>query len=772
MLHQISLARTQPHWLATLAPLLVVVVCFLSAPAIGAEPSSPASDAVPQVSDEHLRELVETLRDETAREQLVGRLEALLALREAVVKAEAEKPDTLGAIFLATVSAQVQGASGTVVEAARFFAGSPQALVWVQEQIKDPEARQGWTEVITKLAMVLGISFVAQWLARWLLSRPRRAIEAKPIDSWLGRTGYLLAMTLLDLVPLAVFAGAAYGMLPLAEPRPVTRLIAFAVINANLIGQGIVVLARLLLTPTAPSLRLFRMVDETANYLFIWSRRFAYFIVYGYFGLEAARLLGLPPGAHTMLVKLLGLIVTLLLIVLILQNRESVAGWIRGKPSSGDNEIRAISLFRRRLAGIWHVFAMIYVLGVFVVWTLGITGGVAFILRGTLISFAILIATGVVSVVLDRTINRAFAIGPELKARFPALEERANRYLPIVHRVVDVVIYVVAALAVLQTWGIEAVALIFSEAGRGLLGGGAKVFLILAGSVVTWEVLSFLIERYLTATDQTGATVERSARARTLLQLARKALLGFLLVMASFLVMAELGINIAPLIAGAGVVGLAIGFGAQSLVKDVITGFFMLLENTFAVGDVVNLGGNAGVVEAISIRTVRLRDQSGTVHTIPYGDVSRVMNLNKDFSFAVFDIGIAYRESVDQVIEVVKQLGAEMQADATYGAVILEPLEVLGLNEFADSAVVIKARIKTKPIKQWMVLREFNRRMKNRFDELGIEIPFPHQTIFFGVDRDGNAPPALIKVEKETTAADKSTSGQAPLAPAIVEQAN
>jgi len=631
---------------------------------------------------------------ESDREQFVGRLEALLALREAEAEAEAEKPDTLGAIFLATVSAQIQLFSGTVVETAQFFAEAPHATAWVREQVEDPEARQGWTEVITKLAMVLGISFVAQWLARWVLSRPRRAIEATASDSWLARTGYLVAMTLLELVPLAVFVGVAYGLLPLTEPRPVMRLVALAMINANLVGQGVVVVARLLLAPTAPSLRLFRMGDETANYLFIWSRRFAYFIVYGYFGLEAARLLGLPPGAHTMLLKLLGLIVTLLLIVLILQNRVSVARSIMGKLSSEDIEIRAISLFRQRLAGIWHVFAMIYVLGVFVVWMLGITGGVAFILRGTLISFAILVATGVVSVVVDRSINRAFAIGPELRARFSALEQRANRYLPMVHRIVDFVIYVIAALAVLQTWGIEAVALILSEAGRGLLGGGAKLFLIIAGTVIVWELLSLLMERYLTATDQTGATVERSARARTLLQLARKALLGFLVIMAAFLVMAEIGINIAPLIAGAGVVGLAIGFGAQSLVKDVITGFFMLLENTFAVGDVVDLGGNAGVVEAISIRTVRLRDLGGTVHTVPYGDVSRVMNLTEDFSFAVFDIGIAYRESVDQVIEVIKQLGTEMQADATYGAVILDPLEVLGVNEFADSSVIIIARIK------------------------------------------------------------------------------
>jgi len=160
----------------------------------------------------------------------------------------------------------------------------------------------------------------------------------------------------------------------------------------------------------------------------------------------------------------------------------------------------------------------------------------------------------------------------------------------------------------------------------------------------------------------------------------------------------------------------------------------------------VNVGDKGGVVEAVNIRTVRLRDLSGTVHTIPYSHIDTVSNLTKEFSYYLLEVGIAYREDVDEVMQVLRDLGAELQKDPEYGPKVLEPLEILGLDKFGDSAIVIKARLKTIPIKQWWVGREFNRRMKRRFDELGIEIPFPHTTIYFGENKGGGAPPAFVQM--------------------------
>jgi small conductance mechanosensitive channel len=229
-------------------------------------------------------------------------------------------------------------------------------------------------------------------------------------------------------------------------------------------------------------------------------------------------------------------------------------------------------------------------------------------------------------------------------------------------------------------------------------------------------------------------------------------------------VLSELGMDIGPLLAGAGVVGLAIGFGSQKLVQDVINGVFILFEDSIAVGDVVQVGDHAGVVEALSIRSIRLRDLSGQVHTVPFSAVDTVINMTKDFSYYLLDIGVAYRENTDEVVAVVKDIVEEMREDPNFKDAILEPLDVLGVNAFADSAVVIRARIKTLPSKQWGVGREFNRRMKQRFDERGIEIPFPHTTLYFGEGKDGTAPPMRVRRVDEG-GADSGSAGGETLAP-------
>jgi small conductance mechanosensitive channel len=236
----------------------------------------------------------------------------------------------------------------------------------------------------------------------------------------------------------------------------------------------------------------------------------------------------------------------------------------------------------------------------------------------------------------------------------------------------------------------------------------------------------------------------RSARTRTLLPLLRNAFLVFLIIVTSIVVLGELGINTAPLLAGAGVIGLAIGFGAQTLVKDVINGIFILFENTVAVGDVVDLDkGHSGVVEAMSIRALKLRDNTGAVHTVPFSDVTSVKNMTKDFSYYVFDIPVAYDQDTDAVIDALHELGAQMQNDPAYRADILDPLEVVGVNAFTDKAVMLQARIKTRPSKQWSVGRELNRRMKKRFEELGFANPFvPYAAREWKLANDGAARPA------------------------------
>jgi small conductance mechanosensitive channel len=212
------------------------------------------------------------------------------------------------------------------------------------------------------------------------------------------------------------------------------------------------------------------------------------------------------------------------------------------------------------------------------------------------------------------------------------------------------------------------------------------------------------------------------------------------------MIMRELGIDVGPLLAGVGIVGLAVGFGAQSLVKDFLSGMFVLIENQYNVGDVIKAAGVSGLVEKITLRATTLRDLEGKVHIIPNGTIDVVTNMTREYSRFVLDIGVAYKENVDEVMAVLKGIGDEMAADTEYSKLINAPLEILGVQDFGDSAVVIRVRFTTVPNHQWTVGREFRRRVKNTFDAKGIEIPFPHTTVYLG---EGAPMNGVVRVKME-----------------------
>ncbi len=209
---------------------------------------------------------------------------------------------------------------------------------------------------------------------------------------------------------------------------------------------------------------------------------------------------------------------------------------------------------------------------------------------------------------------------------------------------------------------------------------------------------------------------------------------------AGMLALSELGISIAPILGAAGVVGIAVGFGAQSLIKDYFNGFFLLLENQIRQGDVVEVAGKGGLVEEVTLRYVRLRDYEGSVHYIPNGLIDTVTNRSRGYAYAVVDVGIAYRESIEEAFEVMREVGAQMRASEAFTTKILDDIEIAGVDNWADSAVTLRCRFKTAALEQWGVRREFLRRLKDAFDARGIEIPYPHLTLYAGQDKQGNAP--------------------------------
>ncbi|MQP67037.1 mechanosensitive ion channel [Niveispirillum sp. SYP-B3756] len=759
--------------MSRLACLLLFSLFCLFTVAGPAPAQNPAPAADPAVDAKQVDTLIQTLEDPAKRDGLLAQLKALQAVEQQRQGTEAPA-SSLGSRFLSTLSDRVEEVSQQIAEAGRAVIDAPHALRWLNQQVANPVKRDNWLRLALHLAAIIGAGYAARWIAIWLLRRPRHALGARNGHHWWTKLPLLTMRLLIDLLPMAAFALAGFGVLSASDAPRAVRLASLTILNASLIVQGTLVITRFLLSPNTINLRLVPVSDETAHYLLIWVRRIVIVGVYGYFIAQAALVLGLPAKPYAAGLKLVGLLVTVMLIILILQNRQSVAAWMRGdhlRPDPDHPEIdpadaalqavvagesggsdaelgapagqpaeativshaaqrgRAVKAVRRRLADVWHILAMLYLSAIYFIWVLEIAGGFEFVLRATLVTGAILVGSRLLAEGLDRTMRRGFAISPELQAQFPGLENRANRYLPVLHRLLKGLLWFFTLVLLLQAWGANALGWFDTNFGQRITASAVTIFLVLTLALIAWEMVSGAIHRYLNATDDSGTAIQRSARMRTLLPLARNALMILMITMVGLIVLSELGVNIAPLLAGAGVVGLAIGFGAQTLVKDVITGLFMLIEDTLSVGDVVNVGGKGGVVEAITIRTIRLRDYDGSVHTIPFSSVTTATNMTKDFSFYVLLVTVDYKEDTDRVIAVLREIADQMRSEPAYAAAMLDTIDIAGVDAFQDSAVMIKARLKTRPIQQWGIGREFNRRMKKRFDELGISIPFPQRTL-------------------------------------------
>ena len=268
-----------------------------------------------------------------------------------------------------------------------------------------------------------------------------------------------------------------------------------------------------------------------------------------------------------------------------------------------------------------------------------------------------------------------------------------------------------------------------------VLGSGLTIIIALILTVALLGLSRSLLNRLKDFLTGREPSLERTKRIETMVAVLRHVASITIFSVATLVVISELGFDLTPILTAVGITGLAISFGAQSLVKDIISGFFMLVEDQVRVGDVVKIDGHGGIVEALTLRTIRLRDLQGNVHIIPNGEITAIINMTKEYGRMVLDIGVAYKEDVDRVMELLAEIGEQMQQDEPYNEEITEPVEILGVEEFADSAVIIRMRITTEPIKQWSVARELRRRIKKRFDAEGIEIPFPHQTIYWGEDQ-------------------------------------
>jgi small conductance mechanosensitive channel len=607
-----------------------------------------------------------------------------------------------------------------------------------------------FTEAALNLGVVILATLVVFLLAR-RLARPLFALLSRysgagtrptPVLRLLFCVALATALDLL-LVALAYLGGGLIGTFLIGDGGELsTRASLF--LNAFLIIEALKVAIRMLLQSEYPGLRLLDIDAAEARF---WNRRLGRLItLVGYGLMTVVPLINLY--LSTTLGEALATLIMLLAYghatIVVLNRRNHLRLAIEQRANNTTASTTQILL--KLLSRSWHLLAIGYFSLVLVLTFTRPQDALPFALLATAKSIGAIVAGLLLSTFLGQILGHRLTLSAELKRKLPLLEARINSYLPSALYFLRTLLFILVAMLVLSSWGVFNISGWFASAtGHLLVSKVIALAIILTVAFVAWVGLASAIEHKLNPATGDG---EPTARIKTLLTLFRNAAAITLITMTGMVVLSEIGIDIGPLIAGAGVLGLAIGFGSQKLVQDIITGVFIQLENAMNVGDVVTVGGITGTAERLSIRSVGIRDLSGTYHLIPFSSVDTVSNYMREFGYHVGVYGIAYRESIDEAIIHLRHAFDELVADEVLKSKVLEPIEISGVTALADSSVNIRIRIKTTPGDQFQVGRAYNRLVKIHFDNAGIEIPFPHTTLYFGQEKDGSAPPANLRLEQ------------------------
>ena len=728
----------------------------MSAPAWAQTAAAPTATASPTLTPEQAKAALETLQNDAKRKEMIDTLQAIAQATPAEPEKKPVIPltaNSLGAQLLVTIADQLGDISNEVQIAVKSVTRFPALVHWLRNTANNPETYRLLFDIAWKLVVVFGGALAAEWLTVWLLRRPQAALEARipfvarapaaivagidPPSSiadvteapglterrrslarvWqsLLRLPYVIGRLLLELLPIVVFTGAVSLLLGTQiGDAGVTRLAILAIVNAYVVARLSICAMRALFGPLA----LFRVKEETAAYLEIWTRRIVGVGASGVAIANVALMMGLYRSAHFALIKLTMLVVHLLVVVIILQCRKPVADALRG-PIGATGFLNTL---RNRFASLWHVFGMVIVMAAWGIWALSIRNGYALLLQYIVSTVVVVLIVRLASIMALSLIDRGFRIRPDVLKRFPGLETRANRYLPLLRKVVAAIIAMIGVIALLEVWGVNAVVWFYG----GQVGGrvvSAVVTIAIAAIVAAaaWEGSNALMERQLAGLTRDGHFA-RAARLRTFQPMLRTSLLGVIIAVIALTVLSEIGVNVAPLLAGAGILGVAIGFGSQKLVQDVITGLFLLLESTVQVGDTVAVSGLSGVVENLSIRTIRLRAGDGSVHIIPFSAVTTITNSSRGAGNASVSVSVGYEEDTDRVGNILKEIAIDMRKEDAYRPLMRGDLELWGVDKVDGAMVTLVGQIRCTDSGRWGVQREFNRRMKMRLQDEGITV--------------------------------------------------
>ncbi len=697
-----------------LFPLLAVFFLLL-VPAYAQDTASPPATPAD--------ELIRILEDDTARAELIERL------RQAAPEqgtAEAVAPTDLSiARQLAEYTRSVaQGASTTMRALGNAFSN----LRGVLNGTLNADLG-GLGEILTGLAILaiglFGSYFLLRLLANALVSRLTTRSEGK---SLLGRimagilAGFIDAVTILLAWALGYVLALNTGIFPNGQMGINQTLL----LNAFLFVEVSKLVIRILLAPRHPHWRFLPVTDDNAAYWSFWASRMTSLIGYTFLFISPMLVAAALPAVAAAVQVLVMATAVSIGVVIVLQNRADVRLWLTGISERRGND--GVGRLLVALGMYWHVLVITYLLTLLLVWFANPEEALPFMLGATAQSLIAILVGAVIASFVGRFVSGGLKVPADVRERLPLLESRLQAFVP---RVMEVVRWVVIAgvlIAIAQAWNVfDFMGWISSDDGLALAGSVISAALIVLVAIVLHVVVASWVEFRLNT--KIGKTP--TAREKTLLNLFKNAFTVALVVFGLMLALAQIGVNIAPLLAGAGVVGLAIGFGAQKLVQDIITGIFIQFENVMNEGDVVAVGDKSGVVEKLTIRSVTIRDLSGTVHLIPFSSVDQVSNMMRGFSFHVAEIGVAYDSDIDQVKAALREAFDRLM-QTEHKDEILDDLDMHGITAFGDSSITVRARIKTLPGKHWAVGRLYNEIVKTVFSEMRIEIPYPHVTYVQG----------------------------------------
>ncbi|WP_338333030.1 mechanosensitive ion channel domain-containing protein [Acetobacter sp. LMG 32666] len=577
---------------------------------------------------------------------------------------------------------------------------------------------------------------------------------------YLVRVPYNAMHFLLKLLPVGICLLLGYLGAEFLTSTDQARTVALTLVNAYAIARCLYLVVETILVPRSPAIRLLPMPDDTARLLTRWWNVLvaapSIVICLSILGRE----FDLDTRGVEAMMRGVVLVEHLLIAAFIWRIRHIVARALQPPPGRRKNALWA---FAGTLAKLWWVPVIFLDMALWFVWAAHLKGGYQWILHGTLLTFLCLVVSRVLALLVYGLQDRLFRVGPELQAQYPDLQKRADFYYPFVRKIMTIAIILTTAICVAQSWSIPTFDFFLHSAlGLRLVGAAACLLIGMTIAALAWETVNSILNKQISRYSA-SAQEARAARLRTVLPIIRTVLLTVIIIFVAVTTLSQIGINVTPLLTGAGILGVGLSFGSQSLVKDVITGFFMLAEDAIQVGDWVTTGGIAGTVEHLSIRTLRVRSFDGDLHIIPFSSVTSIANTARGFNQIIVRQTLDLSEDTGKVVKIMQKAIEDMRKEDTFRPMIFSDYTDLGVDSSDGNGAVLLGIIKTAPMMKWKVQREFYRRIALRMAAAGVKFYTPtsysttppnvplHMALDAMPAMPQNAPAPAKTVQKPTT---------------------